>query len=157
MTRLDNPKELAIFKKQLCLVDLEKELLKLPQVDAPVTHHFADGVYTREMFIPRDSLIIGKRHRHETCNILLQGELSLYMGPDIPVKRIKAPCIFNSKPGAKKMAYIHEDAIFLNIHPTNERDLQKIEEEFIIPEEEFIQQQSINNASEGDQKCLGQQ
>lgn len=55
------------------------------------------------------------------------------------------------------MAYIHEDAIFLNIHPTNERDLQKIEEEFIIPEEEFIQQQSINNASEGDQKCLGQQ
>ena len=55
------------------------------------------------------------------------------------------------------MAYIHKDTIFLNIHPTNKRDLQKIEEEFIIPEEEFIQQQSIKNAAKGDQKCLGEQ
>lgn len=143
-------KELAIFKKQLSLVDLEKELLKLPQIDAPVTHNFADGIYVRELFIPKDSLIIGKRHRYETCNILLQGDLSIYMGPDIPVKRIKAPCIFNSKPGTKKMAYIHEDTIFVNVHPTKETDLEKIEDEFIISEEEFI-------TLEGGQKCLGQQ
>ena len=143
-------KDLTIFKKQLSLVDLEKELLKLPQIEAPVTHNFADGVYIRELFIPKDSLIIGKRHRYETCNIVLKGDLSIYMGQDIPVKRIKAPCIFNSKPGTKKMAYTHEDTIFVNVHPTKETDLEKIENEFIISEEEFI-------VLEGGQKCLGQQ
>ena len=149
-------KALTIFKKQLSLVDLEKELLKLPQVEAPVKHSFAPGVYIRELFIPKDSLIIGKRHRYETCNILLKGELSIYMGPGIPVKRIKAPCIFNSRPGTKKMGYSHEDSIFVNIHPTNETDLEKIEDEFIISEEEF-QQQIIQGDSEGDQLCPGQQ
>ena len=155
MDHKTDTKDLTIFKKQLSLVDLEKELLKLPQIEAPVKHNFAEGVYIRELFIPKDSLIIGKRHRYETCNILLKGELSIYMGPDIPVKRMKAPCIFNSKPGTKKMAYSHEDTIFINVHPTNERDLEKIEDEFIISEAEFIKQQMIKDALEGDQKCLG--
>ena len=144
-------KDLAIFAGQFTLEDLEKELLKFDQVEAPVTHNFADGVYVRELFIPKDSLIIGKRHRFETCNIVLKGEISIYMGPDLPVKRLKAPCIFNSQPGVKKMGYTHEDTIFLNVHPTEERDLDKIEEQFIISEEEYTK-----SLEEG-QKCLGEQ
>jgi len=119
------------------LVDLEKEMLKYPQIEAPVTHNFSDGVYVRELFIPADSWIMGKRHRYETCNILLKGKLSLYVGPGIPAKTIEAPLIFNSKPGVKKFAYAHTDTIFLNIHPTTETDVDKIEQEFIISEEEF--------------------
>ncbi|KKL05212.1 hypothetical protein LCGC14_2608290, partial [marine sediment metagenome] len=99
-----------------------------------------------------DTIIIGKRHRFETCNIVLQGKISIYMGEDIPVKTIEAPCIFNSQPGVKKMGYTHEDTIFLNIHPTSEKNLDKIEAEFIIPEDEFI----IEIDKEG-QKCLGSQ
>ena len=128
---------MEIDKKKSSLVDLEKEMLKIPQVDAPVTHNFADGIYVRELFIPGDSWIMGKRHRYETCNILLKGKLSLYMGPGKPAKTIEAPLIFNSKPGTKKFAYAHEDTIFLNIHPTTETDIDKIEEEFIISEEEY--------------------
>jgi hypothetical protein len=124
-------------KKRPSLNDLEKWMLKFPQEEAPVTHNFAPGVYVRELFIPADSWIMGKRHRYETCNILLKGKLSLYMGPGKPVKTIKAPLIFNSKPGTKKFAYAHEDTIFLNIHPTEKTDVEKIEQEFIISEEEF--------------------
>ena len=112
-------------------------MLKLPQKEAPVFHNFSHGVYVRELHIPGDSWIMGKRHRYETCNILLKGKLSLYMGPGIPAKTIEAPLIFNSKPGTKKFAYAHKDTIFLNIHPTTETDIDKIEEEFIISEEEY--------------------
>ena len=126
-----------IAKKEPSLTDLEKEMLKLPQVEMPVTHNFAEGVYVRELLIPKDSWIMGKRHRYETCNILLKGKLSLYMGSGVPAKTIEAPMIFNSKPGTKKFAYAHEDTIFLNIHPTSEKDPDKIEQEFIISEEEF--------------------
>lgn len=146
--------ELTIFKKKLDLADLETEFLKLPdemQVETPLVHHFADGVYVRELLIPKGTIIIGKRHRFETCNILLQGKISLYMGENIPVKTLKAPAIFNSKPGTKKMGFTHEDTIFLNIHPTSEKDLDKIEEEFIIPEEEFVIE-----IERGEKQCLGQ-
>jgi len=140
------------------LIDLQKEMLKLPQVEAPVTHNFAEGVYIRELFIPKDSWIMGKRHRYETCNILLKGKLSLYMGPGVPVKVIEAPLIFNSKPGVKKFAYAHEDTIFLNIHPTSETDVDKIEQEFIISEEEFetLDYSEIKKLERGE-ICLGQQ
>jgi hypothetical protein len=126
-----------IAKKTYELTDLEKEMLKLPQVECNLTHSFAEGVYVRELFIPKDSWIMGKRHRYETCNILLKGKLSLYMGKGVPAKVIEAPLIFNSIPGTKKFAYAHEDTIFLNIHPTSETDLDKIEQEFIVSEKEF--------------------
>ena len=126
-----------MIKKEPSLKDVEDWMLEFPQVEAPATHNFAEGVYVRELFIPADSWIMGKRHRYETCNILLKGKLSLYMGSGVPAKTIEAPLIFNSKPGTKKFAYAHEDTIFLNIHPTSETDVDKIEQEFIISEEEF--------------------
>jgi hypothetical protein len=135
--------ELAIFKKQLNLVELENKLSELPQVEIPIMHDFMGGVYLRRMFAPKDTLIIGKRHRNETCNILLSGKLSVYVGPGESVKHIEGPCIFKSEAGAKKMGYTHSDVIFLNIHPTEETDLDKIEQEFIIPEDEYIEQQKI--------------
>jgi len=135
--------EIAIFKNQLSLKDLEDELLKQEQVEIPTTHNFMGGVYVREIFIPKDTLIIGKRHRHETCNMLLSGKLSIYMGKDLPVKHLVGPCIFPSESGAKKMGYSHTDAIFVNVHPTKETDLDKIEAEFIIPEEEYLKTQEI--------------
>jgi hypothetical protein len=142
---------MEVEKKVPRLIDLEKEMLKLPQKEAPVFHNFADGVYIRELHIPGDSWIMGKRHRYETCNILLKGKLSLYMGPGIPAKTIEAPLIFNSEPGVKKFAYAHEDTIFLNVHPTIETDVDKIEEIFIISEEEYKKLEGKNV------KCLGQQ
>ena len=132
------------------IIKLQNEMAKHDQVDCPLVHHFAEGVYVRELHIPADTWIMGKRHRHETINILLKGSLSLYMGPGIPAKKIESPMVFNSKPGVKKFAYIHEDTVFLNIHPTKERDLEKIEQEFIISEEEWIQLEN-----RGDIKCLG--
>jgi hypothetical protein len=147
---------MELEKKESSLVDLEKAMLKLPQVETLLTHNFAEGVYVRELFIPKDTWIMGKRHRYETCNILLKGKLSLYMGKGIPAKVIEAPLIFNSKPGTKKFAFANEDTIFLNIHPTSETDVDKIEQEFIISEDEFnkLDYSEIKQIERGE-KCLG--
>ena len=143
----DGKADIVLFQKKLNLVELEKRFLELDQVETPLEHKFAEGVYLRELHIPKDTVLIGKRHRLETMNILLEGEISIYMGEDLPVKNLKAPCIFNSKPGVKKLGYTKEGCIFANIHPTKETDLGKIEEQFIIPEEEYNKIE-VN-------KCLG--
>ena len=143
----DTLNEIDAFRNQLANMFPGNSYREIEAHEMPLTHHFADGVYVREVFLPKDIIVVGKRHRHETFNILLKGELSLYMGKGVPAIRVKAPMVFVSKPGARKIAYIHEDVVFMNVHPTNERDLDKIEEQFIIPEQTTIKEE--------DTKCLG--
>jgi hypothetical protein len=126
--------EIDVFRDQLGL--LENRLGQLPQTETVLTHHFAEGVYGRELFIPADTIVIGKRHRHSTLNIVLSGSISIYMGPGVPTKRIDAPAMFVSPPGSKKLGYTHSDTVFVNVHPASGTDLGQIENEVIIPEDE---------------------
>jgi len=132
---------LDLSKKYTSLYDLEREMAKCPgatEDEGNVNHIFSGGVYIRQLIMPKDTLAVGKRHRYETCNMLLKGEVSVYMGGDTPAQRIKAPFQWTSPPMTKKLVYFHEDSIFVNIHPTKETDLEKIEKHFIIPEKEYL-------------------
>lgn len=114
------------------LRELERELLKLPPADAPVTHHFAHGVYGREMFIPAGTILTGKIHKHSTLNLLMQGTI-VVTTPD-GVREITAPSIFTSAPGCKKVGFAKTDVIWVNVHATRLTDLAAIEQKFIEPE-----------------------
>ena len=123
------------------LIGLEQELKKLPQVECEMSHYFAKGVYARERFAVAGTLIVGKRHREETLSILLSGTLSIYLEGD-RVEHKEAPCVWTTPAGAKRMTYSQTDTKLLTVHPTKETDLEKIEEEVIIPEGEYIEQLS---------------
>lgn len=112
---------------------LEIQILEnCEQTECPVTHHWADGIYGREMFIPAGTVLTGKIHRFATLNFLMQGEITVTT-PD-GMRRIKAPAIFTSEPGCKKAGYAHTDVIWVNVHPTKLRDVASIEAKFIEPE-----------------------
>jgi hypothetical protein len=132
---------------ELRLIDIETEMLKRDQVEIPLHHHFSGGVYIRQIDIPAGTYIMGKRHRFETCNILLKGTLLVYIDDGKPPVPMTGPAIFTTPPGAKKFAYCTEDAVFLNVIPTKETDVEEIERQFIIPEQEYL-------ASKEDLKCL---
>ena len=128
---------------------LEVAMLEnLEPAEAPVTHHFADGIYGREMFIPAGTMLTGKIHRFSTLNLLLKGDITVTT-PD-GVRRIQAPAIFVSPPGCKKVGYAHTDTIWVNVHPTKLRDLASIEQKFIAPEEPLAITKETN-------PCLGEQ
>lgn len=97
------------------------------------THHFADGIYGRELFIPAGTVLTGKIHRHSTLNLLIQGDITVTTPEGM--KRIQAPAVFVSEPGTKKAGYAHTDTIWVNVHPTKITDLAAIEAKFIVPEE----------------------
>ena len=108
------------------------------QIEIPVNHIFSGGVYIRQIKIPAGALVMGKRHRYETCNILLKGKLVMLSEEDKTPLEVSGPIVFSTLAGAKKFAYCLEDAVFLNILPTMETDPDKIEEIFIIPENEYL-------------------
>jgi hypothetical protein len=117
------------------LAAMVKEMEKLPQVDCPVNHYFADGQYIRETHMPAGTVAIGKKHRYSTVNILQKGKIALFMGIGVAPKIISAPHIWVSDAGVQKAAYFLEDTIWLNAHPTEETDLEKIEALFIETKE----------------------
>lgn len=112
---------------------LQEVMSHLPQVELETKHHFADGMYCRELFRPKDTTIVGKVHRREHFYIVLSGEVTIV--GDGYRERVKAPRIFVSKPGTKRAVYAHEDSICITIHRTDLKDLDMIENELIEPDE----------------------
>jgi len=123
------------------ILDLEKTIIdrELEQVEPPIEHIFAPGLYIRKMVMPAGCLVIGKRHRHVTCNMLSAGEMSIMTSDQSSGEQVTAPYFFNTDPNVKKMLYSHTECIFLNIHPnpTNETNVDQLEKEFIIDEDEY--------------------
>lgn len=112
------------------VANFEAALLEMPQTDLPIQHHFADGVYGREMFVPAGAAFTGKVHKKEHMSILLSGEMLIKTttgGSD----RIIAPCMFISPPNTKKAGFAVTDCTFMTVHGTHERDIDKIEAELV--------------------------
>lgn len=107
---------------------IEQEMFKHEQLELPVKHYFSHGVYARELFIPKDTLLTGKIHRYQQINILSKGDISVLT--EDGVLRVQAPFTVVSPPGTKRLAYAHEDCVWTTILPTNETDPDKIEQLF---------------------------
>jgi len=129
---------------------LESEMLKCEQVEIQVKHIFSEGLYAREIFIPKGTLLTGKIHLTEHLNIISQGDISVLT--EHGMKRIKAPCTIVSSAGIKRAGYAHEDTVWTTIHATNETDLEKLEAELIAPDYAALDE-TLKIA--GDLLCLG--
>jgi quercetin dioxygenase-like cupin family protein len=128
-------------------------------IELPVRHHFAKGVYGRELFIPKGTTLTGKIHKYTQLNILVCGELSVLT--DDGVKRVKPPFVVVSPAGTKRAAYAHEDSIWLTVHGTEETDVDLIEKTFIAQTEqeylEFAEKLQLSSpGGEEETLCLGQ-
>jgi len=119
----------------------------------PLKHTFADGVYVREIFIPKGTLVVGKIHKHSHPNFILSGDVSVATeeGP----KRLKGPLSMISPAGTKRVVYAHEDTVWITIHVTNETDLDKIEEEIIAKNYDELPSKEDIEKLTGGQECLG--
>jgi len=104
--------------------------------ECPVTHHFAPGLYAREILLPAGIRIIGKIHRHAHVNTISKGRVTVFT--EFGSQELVAPVTFVSKPGTKRAVVAHEDTIWTTYHPTNETDLAKIEDYVIAPSFEAL-------------------
>jgi len=108
---------------------LEAALFSGQTVDLPVKHHFSRGVYARELFIPKGTVLVGKIHKYSQINIVSRGDISVLTEDGI--KRVKAGDTIVSGPGIKRAGFAHEDTVWTTIHGTHETDLEKLEDELI--------------------------
>lgn len=114
------------------ILELEAVMLAMPQAEIPIAHHFAPGIYLREMHMPHGAVITGKIHKTEHYCILTKGSVTVVT--EGGRKDYSAPAVIHSMPGVKRALHAHEDSVWVNVHhnPTDERDLEKIDDLFVV-------------------------
>lgn len=112
----------------------EAAMRQMPQVDLRVEHQFSFGVYARTLYIPQGIMLTGQIHKFENLNILLKGKLQVSIGDKMEL--VEAPFSVVSPPNTKRIALALEDSIWMTVHGTHERDLNIIEDYFIVHNEE---------------------
>ena len=98
---------------------------------APIKHTFADGVYIRQMYMFKDSIVVGAIHKHLHVWFLLTGHVTVTT--EETTEDYIAPCYVVSTPGVKRVILAHEDSIFVNVHknPSNTQDIEQLEKEIV--------------------------
>tara|TARA_R100001510_G_C7648348_1_gene205663 strand:+ start:200 stop:658 length:459 start_codon:yes stop_codon:yes gene_type:complete len=135
-TKLARRKEIQAFEKSLiALADGDfiegngKDIVHSQKF--PMKHTFADGVYVREMFMKKDSAVIGAIHKHLHVWFLMSGHLVI--AKEESKEEYLAPCYVLAEPGSKRVIYAVEDSVFVNVHknPTNTQDILELEKNIV--------------------------
>ena len=118
---------------------------ELEPVEMPVKEYLdiETGTYTREIFMPGGTVVVGKQHACSCVNIITKGKLIVKMdgeegkGETIEVSE-KSSHIFTSKDLGRKLLYIIEDTIFINVFSNVKAQcLADVEAELVVPSEKY--------------------
>lgn len=131
--------DIDLIKNGLAIRDqveeLEKACLEEEQVECPVYHHFHPGIYMREVHIKAGTFAIGHRQTTRHMNIFQQGKVN-YIESDGSTTLLEAPMIFTSDPG-RKIGLVLEDMVWFNVYPTNETDIETLENTYLDKSDYF--------------------
>jgi hypothetical protein len=128
--RID-PMDVAGYKNPDDVLNLaELDIAELPPVDCPVTHKFTPNLYTREIFIPKNTILTSLLHLTTHPFFILQGDVSVWYH-DTPVQRYKAPYSGITKAGTRRLLYTHEDTIWSACFVTTLTDPEAIADEIM--------------------------
>jgi len=125
-----------LIREKIC--EFEKELAKTENAVignsdiAPLKHTFADGIYVREIFLPKGFVCTGKIHLHSHPNFLMEGDVSV-MTEFSGVQRLIAPFYCISPANTKRLVYANEDSIWVTVHanPDNDTDIDILEKQLV--------------------------
>ena len=112
--------------------ELQKAMLDLPQAEVETRHYFLNGIYAREITIPKDVCLVGAKHKTSFAMVISKGECVIKDGNEEIV--LKAGQTIISKVGAKRAIFAIQETVLTTFHPTQETDIGKIESDIIEPE-----------------------
>lgn len=131
------------------ILRLERAVAKLPQYDCPLKHYFVDGLYVREIFIPKGCVLVGYIHTQPCITIVSQGRILISEGTG--TREVAAPYTTTVPSGSKKAGYALEDTIWSDcyLNPDNERDINTLEARLTAnSHDEYLLRQNVPQIEE---------
>lgn len=132
---MDASEQLAVMNapSMAQVMCLQEQMAQFQQIALHTEHHFANGMYARELHIPAGVLLIGKIHKHEHLFIVTKGRIAVTT--DSGMTMIDAPYIGVTNGGIKRAGLAETDTVVVTIHRTELTDLDAIEDEIIEAED----------------------
>jgi quercetin dioxygenase-like cupin family protein len=97
--------------------------------DLGTVHHFSDGLYAKEMLIPKGYQAGQHAHKYSHLSILAKGSVKVVT--DDGVQEFTAPACIDIKAGIHHVIEALEDSAWFCIHATDETDVSKVDEVLI--------------------------
>lgn len=103
------------------------------KIEWPLKHSFSNGIYARELTIPAGGLIVGKVHKTQHHNFLLQGEI-IVLTEEGGINLLQAPCTIVSEPGTQRVGYALTETVWTAVHlnESNTQDIELLEKENVV-------------------------
>jgi len=101
-------------------------------MQAEVVHHFSDGLYAKETFIPKDMILKQHQHNYSHLSILAKGSVVVNKNNDLIV--YKAPCCIEIEKEISHGVLALEDCVWYCVHATDEKDETKVDSVLIQKE-----------------------
>ncbi len=115
------------------IYELQSLMLKEDTIDLDVRHHFSDGLYARELFIPAGVCLVGALHKTTHLYTVVKGKCRV--SSQYGNLEIIAPFMGETIPGTKRVIYAETDCVWITYHPTKLTDLEEIEKALLEPED----------------------
>lgn len=125
---------------------LESVLLnRFEKIDCPLNHSFGNGLYVREIFMPKGSKVTSKIHKQRHPYFVLKGSANVWID-GVGWKLIEAPHFGWTEPGTRRILNIISDTFWVTVHanPDDTEDLEIIEERLIEHHDNLL----LNNTDE---------
>jgi hypothetical protein len=126
----DLSRPMAPAQLEATVMRAQEVIGKMPQVEAPIRHLFADGLYAREMTICRGMVFVGRLHLQSQVNIISKGDISVLTAQGLI--RMRAPFSYVGEAGAKRVGFAHDDTVWTTILGTRLTDPQEIFETLTV-------------------------
>jgi len=108
---------------------LQAEMVKMPQYEAPTEHVFHGGMYCRQVWRPAGCLIVGKVHKKEHFYMVVSGTVKVTT--DDGLQTITGPMLLCSKPGTKRAVFAETDALCMTFHRVDSNTVEDAESELV--------------------------
>lgn len=95
-----------------------------------IQHHFSEGLYAKQLFLPKDSIACQHKHHYDHLSILAQGKVKVLFDND-KVETYTAPACINIVKDLNHTILALEDSVWFCIHQTEETDVNKVDEVLI--------------------------
>ena len=111
--------------------------------ELPVIHHFVPGMYCREIFMPKGSIVTSYVHRYEHPYVVSKGDCWV-LNAQCVWDRVTAPHFGVTLAGTRRLLVMCEDTIWTTFHITSTTDVEKVEREiFIRPDNPFYPPENV--------------
>lgn len=95
------------------------------EIDLHTQHHFSDGLYAKQMALPKGHFAVSHKHKYSHLSVLAAGVA--VVEADGVETTYTAPACINIAAGVEHKITALEDVAWFCIHATDETDADKID------------------------------